>query len=51
MAKLRVIYEGAGETSKLVTLAEAEIKNLHYRSEQIYPFATFSTKLKGLTLY
>ena len=46
MVSLRDFYEGVGEASKRKTLAEAEISNLHYKSEHLYSFARFATKMK-----
>ena len=44
---LRQHYDGPGEVDKRIALARQQVKELHYRSEQTFPFETFITKLNG----
>ena len=44
---LRQHYDGPGEVDKRIALARQQVKDLHYRSEQSFPFETFITKLNG----
>ena len=46
MIALRTHYEGDGEVSKRITLAEESIKEAHYKNEATYPFEKYATRLK-----
>lgn len=46
MQSLRTHFEGLGEVSKRVTLAESAIQNAHYRNEFTFSFEKYATKLK-----
>lgn len=45
--KLSAHYDGPGEVRKRLALAERQIKETHYRSEQTFSFESYVTKLKG----
>lgn len=45
-ASLRLHYEGAGESNKRVTWAQAELEGAHYKSEFTWAFEKFATSLQ-----
>lgn len=47
MQHLRSHYDGPAMVSKRLALANQQIKELHYKSEQSFPFESFITKLNG----
>ena len=44
---LRAHYDGPGEIDKRISLARAQVKELHYKNEQMFSFEKFITKLNG----
>jgi hypothetical protein len=46
MEALREHYEGAGEISKRVTVAQATLSNTNYRNQYTYTFERFATRMK-----
>lgn len=47
MQQLRLHYDGPSAVGKRIAMANQQIKELHYKSEQAFPFETFITKLNG----
>lgn len=47
MQQLRLHYDGPSAIGKSIAIANQQIKELHYKSEQAFPFETFITKLNG----
>jgi hypothetical protein len=47
MAALRQHYDGPGEVEKRLAFAKKQLSEIHYRSEQTFPFESYVTKLKG----
>jgi hypothetical protein len=44
---LRAHYDGPGEIDKRISLSCAQVKELHYKNEQVFSFEKFITKLNG----
>lgn len=52
MLRLKAHYQGEGNSSRRIYVAESMWRNLHYKSERALPFATFISKAqKMLNIY
>jgi hypothetical protein len=46
--ELKSFYDGTSEVNKRVSRARAELENVRYTSEQVFPFIKYVAKLRGL---
>jgi hypothetical protein len=47
MIALRLHYDGPGEIEKRLAQAKKQLSDIHYRTEQTFPFESYITKLKS----
>jgi hypothetical protein len=47
MIALREHYDGPGEIEKRLAIAKKQLSDIHYRTEQTFPFESYITKLKS----